>query len=149
MWRLGFEFWLPGRAVGKGRPRGTIRGGRVAMYTPGKTVRAESGVRVLARAAMARAGFELTQRAVKLEIEAVRQPPKGWTKRKTADAIACRGWDDAKPDLDNVVKLIGDALNNVAYLDDGQIVALAACKRFGPVTGCLARVWHWTPPEGA
>lgn len=35
-----------------------------------------------------------------------------------------------RPDLDNLCKLVGDALNGVAYRDDSQIVAALIQKRF-------------------
>jgi Holliday junction resolvase RusA-like endonuclease len=34
-----------------------------------------------------------------------------------------------KPDIDNVVKLVADALNEVAYKDDTQIIELE-CRKF-------------------
>lgn len=40
-------------------------------------------------------------------------------------------WKTTKPDLDNLTKLIGDALNGVAYADDNQICAHDAIKQFG------------------
>ena len=33
-----------------------------------------------------------------------------------------------KPDIDNVIKIITDALNGIAYDDDAQIVSLSATK---------------------
>lgn len=35
-----------------------------------------------------------------------------------------------KPDLDNLVKCIGDALSSVVYVDDNQVVSLVASKWF-------------------
>ena len=34
-----------------------------------------------------------------------------------------------KPDIDNVIKLVADALNEVAYKDDAQIIELE-CRKF-------------------
>ena len=35
-----------------------------------------------------------------------------------------------KPDLDNVAKIVCDALNGVAYKDDAQVVKLTVHKRY-------------------
>ena len=36
-----------------------------------------------------------------------------------------------KPDADNIVKIICDALNNIAYKDDTQVVDLQVKKIYG------------------
>lgn len=36
-----------------------------------------------------------------------------------------------KPDIDNIAKVVCDALNGVAYKDDKQIVSLKLAKRYG------------------
>lgn len=51
-----------------------------------------------------------------------RAVPKSWSKRKRADAIADKIRPTTKPDLDNVIKGIKDALNGVWYKDDSQVV---------------------------
>lgn len=35
-----------------------------------------------------------------------------------------------KPDVDNIQKIVLDALNNVAYLDDTQVVQVVAIKKW-------------------
>ena len=42
----------------------------------------------------------------------------------------------SKPDLDNMVKAVGDAMNGIAYSDDSQIVSLKARKVYALV-GCI------------
>jgi Holliday junction resolvase RusA-like endonuclease len=46
----------------------------------------------------------------------------------------------AKPDADNIAKLILDALNRVAWDDDSQVVDLRVKKRHAPEPGTLIRV---------
>lgn len=36
-----------------------------------------------------------------------------------------------RPDIDNLTKLVLDALNGVAYADDAQVIRLTATKRYG------------------
>lgn len=35
-----------------------------------------------------------------------------------------------RPDLDNIIKIVGDALNGIAWRDDGQIVGVLAEKSY-------------------
>lgn len=35
-----------------------------------------------------------------------------------------------KPDLDNLLKTVLDALNNTAFDDDGQVLSISAVKRY-------------------
>lgn len=47
-----------------------------------------------------------------------------------------------RPDLDNLLKAIKDALRGVVYRDDSQIVALTATKKYGPAPGVSIRLTH-------
>lgn len=47
-----------------------------------------------------------------------------------------------RPDLDNLLKAIKDALRGVVYRDDSQIVALTATKKYGEAPGVSIRVAH-------
>ena len=40
-----------------------------------------------------------------------------------------------KPDIDNIVKVVADALNGVAYHDDTQIVMVVAKKVYSSLEG--------------
>lgn len=44
------------------------------------------------------------------------------------------------PDLDKLVRAVGDALTGFAYVDDKQIVSLLAKKSYGERTGVFIRV---------
>ena len=48
--------------------------------------------------------------------------PQSWSRRKRADAIADKIRPKTRPDISNVIKGIEDALNNIWYKDDSQIV---------------------------
>jgi len=45
-----------------------------------------------------------------------------------ADALSKKILPTKKPDIDNIIKGVADALNKVVYVDDTQIVALKAYK---------------------
>jgi len=52
-----------------------------------------------------------------------------------------------RPDIDNIAKLILDALNGVAYNDDGQVTTQVLHKRYGPrATTDVTLVFHDPAP---
>jgi Holliday junction resolvase RusA-like endonuclease len=118
------RFVIPGRVGGKGRPRATAIGGHARMYTPAKTVSMEAMVRGFGAAAMC--GGALMDGPLHLAVVVSLERPASWSKRKRAETPIPTG----KPDLDNVVKLIGDALNGVVWRDDSQIASLHIHRQF-------------------
>ena len=99
-----FTLCLPGDPVPKGRPR--VYNGHA--MTPKRTVRAEE--RLFAEFRLKYPQAKPFQCPVRLEAEF-------W--------MSHRG----RPDLDNLLKLVLDSLNGVAYVDDAQVVESHACKR--------------------
>jgi Holliday junction resolvase RusA-like endonuclease len=124
---------LPYALRGKQRARVTRRG----TYTPPETVAAE---RALAHEAQAARVVMLTG-PVALTVTIWIEPPASWSKAKRADAMARRRWVTVKPDVDNVLKLIGDALNGIAWADDKQIASVCIEKRYG-AEAATAISWH-------
>ena len=119
-----FSFAVPGQPAGKGRPRFSRAGGFVKVITPEKTRSYEELIRGYAiRAGVKR--FEAGHKAA-VKIKAFREIPGSWPKRESEAAImtAC----DAGPDADNIAKAVLDALNNVAWADDRQVVGLMIAK---------------------
>ena len=99
-----FTLCLPGDPVPKGRPR--VYNGHA--MTPKRTVRAEE--RLFAEFRLKYPQAKPYQCPVRLEAEF-------W--------MSHRG----RPDLDNLLKLVLDSLNGVAYVDDAQVVESHASKR--------------------
>src|SRR5690606_2778268 len=108
------SFTVPGRPVGKGRPRFNRRTG--AAYTPAATASYENWVKV--RAVEAMHGHAPFAGAVALEIVATFVPPASWSRKKTAAALAGEVMPTSRPDLDNIEKVIMDAGNGVLWRDD-------------------------------
>jgi len=52
--------------------------------------------------------------------------PTSWSKRKKADAVSGFIRPTSRPDIDNYIKAVMDAVNGQAYHDDSQVVSLAA-----------------------
>lgn len=115
---------------GKQRPKAATRGGHPHVYTPARTLRDEATVRdAYEAAALETYGEEVRApkgTPVTLRIDIRRHLPDARPRRITSepDTVGGRG----NPDLDNVVKLISDALNGAAWADDCQVDMIIARK---------------------
>lgn len=121
------RFTVAGKPVGKARPRFTRRG---FAYTPEKTVRYEAAVRAACMEAM-RAQGVYKRVGVPLAIKCAFffEPPKSWSKKRRTEAADLAPYDQ-KPDGDNLLKIVKDALNGVAYDDDKRICSEIATKQY-------------------
>lgn len=111
---------------GKGRPRFTRHGG---VYTPKETERAEDAIKAAFTEAAHRAdrawsSYEpyFAEGPVWVAIESHKPIPKSRPRR------VCSEFDLTKPDLDNIEKLVLDALNKTAYKDDTQVIHIENTK---------------------
>jgi Holliday junction resolvase RusA-like endonuclease len=127
------HFIVPGQPIGKGRPRIGKVGNHARMFTPAKTVNYETLVAYAAQAAMK--GSALFEGAVGLDLRIACQIPASWSQKKQRAAAAGRVLPTTKPDADNIIKAICDALNGVVWKDDVQVVDLAVTKRYALVPG--------------
>lgn len=116
------EFTIDGEPTGKARPRMNTRTGKA--YTPDKTRMYEDYIRLLYRTQIK----HYFEGYVKLTIKAFYGVAKSDSKKKKEDKLSNVLRPSKKPDIDNVVKLIADALNDIAYKDDTQIVEICAMK---------------------
>lgn len=116
---------IPGKPQGKGRPRFTMKG---HAYTPERTVLYEKLIR---DEYMRQCGInhgDTTPLVMDIMIHFT--PPKAATKKMREDMLSWKLYPMKKPDGSNVLKAVEDALNNVAYRDDVQIVDLHVKKRY-------------------
>lgn len=106
-----------GTPIGKARPRfGRAKSGNIVTYTPAKTTNFERDLRSLAQVAMV--GKTVIEGAVKVTITA-------YFSHKTKT-----GWHTSRPDLDNIVKAVLDALNGIVFDDDAAVCELVAFKKY-------------------
>ena len=131
-------FTIPGQPVAKGRPKFARQGGFVRAYTPEKTVAYETLVKLAAGEAMA--GAAPMQGPLALLLLLYVQIPKSTTKRDRAAIEAGRFLPTKKPDIDNVLKAITDAMNGIVYLDDAQIVTVTVTKIYADTPRAEVRV---------
>lgn len=120
------DFVVEGKPVGKGRPRFKRVGNFVQTYTPANTAEYEK----LVRLRFQNAGGAITDKPVKIEIVACFAPPKSARKKDKIEMLANRILPEKKPDCDNIAKIILDALNKIAYIDDSQVIELVVKKRY-------------------
>ena len=67
---------------------------------------------------------------MRAEITAFFAPPKSVRKKDKIEMLTNRLLPVKKPDCDNIAKIVLDALNKIAYVDDSQVVELAVKKRY-------------------
>lgn len=125
------ELVVYGDPLGKQRPRVSMVNGIVRTYTPSKTTNYESLIRHEYTSKYRHRHFGVDE-PIKASIDIYfglnksDYGKKGLNKsgREKLD----KGWATIKSDIDNVLKLVFDALNSVAYPDDKQITEVHACK---------------------
>lgn len=128
-------FKVPGKPTGKGRPRVT-KGGHV--YTPAQTREYEEYVRSCAPQGIIRESQK--DKPIAITIVATYPIPKSTTKKNKELMLNNNIRPTKKPDIDNIAKIIMDALNGLAYPDDSCIVELTACKLYGEDPGVQVTV---------
>jgi Holliday junction resolvase RusA-like endonuclease len=114
------EFSVP-FVMGMPRPRVT----RYGTYTPRRAVEAKKLVVrafLLAQGSSEPSALKDPTEAVEVTITTTRPLPKSRPKRVESER------DTARPDGDNVCKLVMDALNGIAYHDDAQVTVLHVTK---------------------
>ncbi|KAA1013223.1 RusA family crossover junction endodeoxyribonuclease [Paraburkholderia panacisoli] len=143
----GVMFTVPGVPVGKGRPRFARRGNFVSTYTPAKTASYENLVKMAAVEAMD--GAAPMKRPLSMLLTIHMPIPESWSKKRKD--LAVRGLIGAtvKPDWDNVGKLVADAMNGIAYVDDKQIVSATVAKQYGTVPHIAVRIQEYAEREAA
>lgn len=70
--------------------------------------------------------------------------PTSYTKKKKQLIQEGRVRPAVKPDIDNAAKGIMDSLNNIAYLDDNQVVSLIANKYYADVPRIVITIEEWS-----
>ena len=122
--KVKFTVW--GEPKGKGRPRFAKIG---RAFTPKQTVNYETLIRI--EYGLQTKGFRFSDDAMLGMIILAYYPisksgSKKLREKKRNNVIR----PTIKPDMDNIVKIVADALNKIAYYDDTQIVDCQVSKFF-------------------
>lgn len=127
------EFIVEGEPQGKARPRFSRKTGTI--YTPAKTAKYEKQIR---KAFLSVGGKIIPADCyVGVTVDAYFKIPKSYTKGKR---LACQhniNRPAKKPDIDNTLKAVLDALNGVAYEDDRQVIEVHCRKWYSQSAGFL------------
>ena len=120
------RFTIIGEPKGKGRPRFNTHTGHA--ITPKDTVNYETLVHMEYMKQCE--NFRFPEDAMlDMRIKAFYSIPKSKSKKVKESMRKHIVRPTKKPDMDNVIKIIADALNQVAYRDDTQIVD-CQCRKF-------------------
>lgn len=117
------KFTTPGTPVAKARPRVT----RYATYTPQKTKDYENLVKWSYKS---KHKYKLFKCDLRIDITFFMQIPKSTSKKERQAILKENRHHSKRPDIDNLIKSITDALNGLAYEDDNQIVEIEAKKYY-------------------
>ena len=129
---------IPGEAIGKQRPRATNKGGYVRIYTPKETINYESYVKALF--VQNYPEFIPLDIPLKINIVIIRTIPKSVSQKIKDKMLSGEIKVMVKPDLDNVVKTIFDALNRITYTDDNLISEVYAKKIYGEIPKVIIEI---------
>ena len=132
------HFFAPGQPVAKARARHrqvNTKGGKsfVQSYTPKTTRNYENMVAAYAKQQMILR--EISKGPIKLDLVLFFEVPQSWPAWKREAALSKHIAHTTKPDADNVVKAIKDALNGIVWQDDAQVVEVSVIKLYSDTPG--------------
>lgn len=142
--RRTYRVRIPAKPVAKGRARVSKQTG--VPYTPKQTVVAESWVRLCVVQAV---GTPRVAGPVAVRVVFVMPVPKTMPKAKRKAVDEGRILPTSKPDWDNLAKLVSDALNGIAWVDDAEVARAEVVKVYGPEPCTIVEWWHMGEAEAS
>ena len=131
-----YEFEIPGKIIGKGRPRLNSYTG--AVYTP---TRAKDYENLVMQYFMIKyPKFKQLEGRVSVEIVANFEVPKSTKKQDKILMLENKINKIKKPDIDNIVKIILDSMNEIAFKDDTQITKLNVEKKYSETESVFVKI---------
>lgn len=130
-----YRFEVIGKPQGKGRPR---LGRYGSTYTPTKTRNYEELVKW---SFSKKYKIEKpSEKEINVNIIAIFEPTKSTSKKMRNFLISNEIGHTYKPDCDNIIKIILDSLNKIAYKDDSQVTKITCKKQYGPESKVLVEI---------
>ncbi|QKE74751.1 RusA family crossover junction endodeoxyribonuclease [Arthrobacter citreus] len=119
------NFTIYGEPVAQGRPKFSTFGGNVRAYDPKKSKEFKEYCKL---AAADHRPEQLLEGPLKLEVKVYKSILKSFSKKKAIEAEQGILRPTTKPDVDNYVKGVKDALKSIIWKDDNQVVELTVSK---------------------
>jgi Holliday junction resolvase RusA-like endonuclease len=134
------DFFVAGIPKAQPRVKAFVRGGHAGVYTPDS---AESWKQAVRREVAANAPESLVAHPVRVQLDFFLPRPKAHYKRDGSLKENWPIWHCKKPDLDNLIKAVTDAITDTqqVWLDDSQIYQILATKSYAlNASGCSVRI---------
>lgn len=125
------SFFVEGKPVAKARPRFNRNSGNV--FTPKKTTDFEN--KIIVAAAKKYFQAPMIDTPLTVHVCCYIKVPKSWSKKDKQKALDGLLKPLSRPDIDNYLKGVLDALNGVIYKDDSQVVYASVLKRYSDKEG--------------
>lgn len=130
------DFFVSGVPKAQPRVKAFVRGGHAGVYTPDS---AESWKQAVRQQATANAPESVVAAPIRVELDFFLPRPKAHHKRDGSVKPNSPVWHCKKPDLDNLIKAVTDAITDTQriWLDDSQICEITATKTYAiNAVGC-------------
>lgn len=134
-----YEFEVIGDIKGKARPR--VNTYTCKAYTPNDTKDYENLIKQYFKIKYPR--YEPLEGRISVKIEAYFEVPKSTSKKDKQMIEEGSLSPTKKPDIDNIVKIVLDALNKMAFKDDNQITKLEVEKFYGKEEKIVVKVENY------
>ena len=122
------ELTVYGNPVAQSRPRFSRQGGFVKAYDPIQSKSYKQLIRLELQPLLSDPNFTPIDRACCLKLTVFRAMPKSFSKKKREEASLGYIRPTTKPDTDNYVKGVLDALNGTVLKDDSVVCEIFAWK---------------------
>ena len=119
---------LYGNPVAQGRPRFSRQGGFVKTYDPIKSKAYKALLILELQPLLAKPGFRQFENPCRVHLLICRAIPSGFSQKKRKEAIEAKIRPTTRPDTDNYIKGILDALNGTVLKDDSIVCEINAGK---------------------
>ena len=120
-----------GEPVPQGRPRFSSHGGFVKAFDPKKSVDYKNLIKAYTKDVYANMpSFKPFDDAISIDVNVFRNIPKSFSKKAREAALAALIRPTTRPDGDNYLKGVLDALNGILWTDDARIVDMSCHKYY-------------------